>query len=155
MSITIRVATTKDIEAIHHIIKIGFSHYASLANANAAAPALSETPADIAADIKSKHVLLALEDGRPVGTARIAFYGDTAYLSRFAVLQQGIGIGTALMDYAAQYAAEKGARTLNLHTAASAAPTISFYENCGFSTLSETVWHGYRRLYMGKTLNYE
>lgn len=152
MSIVCRVATKNDIPSIQEIIKVGFSRYALLANKTAATPALSETAHDIEADIQNKYVFLALSENKPVGTARISIDGNTAYLSRFAVLEQGMGIGTVLLEHGAAYAAAQNATLLCLHTAASATPTISFYESCGFRVLSEAVWNGYHRLYMGKNL---
>ncbi len=150
--IIIRTATSEDVPAILEIIKLGFTRYAVLANATAASPALSETAEDVLCDLKEKLVLLAVSGDDVVGTLRVSALNDVAYVSRFAVKTEGCGIGTDLLNAAALHAQNAGLSLLTLHTAASAKSTISFYEKLGFSTLSEDMSRGYRRLYMGKQI---
>jgi ElaA protein len=76
--------------------------------------------------------LLALADGRPVGTMRWrAVPPATAKLERVAVLPEarGLGIGRALMLEALRQVAAAGLAEAVLHAQTSAAP---FYDRLGF-----------------------
>ena len=89
-------------------------------------------------------ILMALLDGRLVGwvtllRARAEFCRHTAELG-MGVIQgyRQIGIGTALMDYALQWAAEQGIEKVNLGLRASNERARALYRKCGF------IQEGYR-----------
>lgn len=83
-------------------------------------------------------ILLALVEGLLVGwvtmiRGRPEFLRHTAELG-MGVLRayRGLGIGTALMDYALRWAAEQGYEKVNLGVRASNEPAIALYRKFGF-----------------------
>lgn len=77
--------------------------------------------------------LLAVQNGQPVGTARIVFGGDTAKIGRVCVLQsqRGTGLGARLIEAAVAVARQQPGITraklgAQLHA-------IGFYEKLGFA----------------------
>ncbi len=76
--------------------------------------------------------LLALQDGTPVGTARIVFQGDTAKIGRVCVVKtaRGTGLGAKLIEACVNVARNQAGITrakLGAQTHA-----IGFYEKLGF-----------------------
>lgn len=84
------------------------------------------------ADAGARH-LLALADGRPVGTARLLIRGDTGKIGRVCVLAgaRGRGIGAALVRAAvAEFAATPGITAVKLGAQTHA---LGFYAALGFA----------------------
>ena len=75
--------------------------------------------------------LLAMLDGRPVGTARMLLKGDTGKIGRVAVLRElrGQGIGAALIRAAVE---ELRGRGLSRAKLGSQVHALHFYEGLGF-----------------------
>ncbi|MCL2884946.1 MAG: GNAT family N-acetyltransferase [Oscillospiraceae bacterium] len=80
--------------------------------------------------------LLALDGGRPVGTARLYGHGDVYHVGRICVAaaRRGAGIGRALMKRAEARARERGASVLELSAQVQAR---AFYERCGYRAQGE------------------
>ena len=76
--------------------------------------------------------LLATQDGRPVGTARLLIEGETAKIGRVALLPEarGTGAGAALMRAALDELRARGVRAAKLGAQTYA---IGFYEKLGFT----------------------
>ena len=75
--------------------------------------------------------LLATEDGRPVGTARLLIDGTQAKIGRVALLPEmrGTGAGAALMRAALDELGARGVTTAKLGAQTHA---LGFYEKLGF-----------------------
>jgi predicted GNAT family N-acyltransferase len=75
--------------------------------------------------------LVAVNDGRVVGTCRLVFQGDLARLGRMAVEQQlrGRGVGAAILREAEREAVAGGARRISLHAQLAAR---SLYQRGGY-----------------------
>ena len=80
-------------------------------------------------DARSRHVLAATEDGKPVGTGRLLRDG---HIGRMAVLREwrGRGVGSALMERLLRLAHEMGHEMVSLHAQTHA---VGFYARHGFS----------------------
>ena len=78
--------------------------------------------------------LVAVEDGRVVGTCRLLFTGRVALLGRLAVESElrRRGIGAALLSEAARYARRHGAARISLHAQLDAR---DLYAGAGYSEL--------------------
>ncbi|WP_323776041.1 GNAT family N-acetyltransferase [Leisingera sp.] len=92
-------------------------------------------PADMeqdALDDAATH-LLAVQDGTPVGAARIVFNGDTAKIGRVCVLPstRGTGLGAKLIEAAVE-TAQARPRTAKAKLGAQL-HAIGFYEKLGFT----------------------
>lgn len=76
--------------------------------------------------------LLATQDGRPVGTARLLIEGETAKIGRVAILSElrGTGAGAALMRAALDELRARGVTRAKLGAQTHA---IGFYERLGFT----------------------
>jgi predicted GNAT family N-acyltransferase len=76
--------------------------------------------------------LLACDDGRPVGSARLLVLGDTGKIGRVCVLREarGTGLGAALMQAAvAEFRTLPGVMRVKLGAQSHA---LGFYERLGF-----------------------
>jgi ElaA protein len=77
--------------------------------------------------------LLAMQDGRPVGSARLLTYGEVGKIGRVCVLREarGAGLGAALIRAAVdQFRAMPGVTRVKLGAQVHA---IGFYERLGFT----------------------
>lgn len=76
--------------------------------------------------------LLAVADGRPIGTARLLIDGTTAKIGRVALLAdaRGTGAGAALMRAALDELRARGVTTAKLGAQTHA---LGFYEKLGFT----------------------
>ena len=76
--------------------------------------------------------LLAVQDGRPVGTARLLIEGESAKIGRVAVLPEmrGTRVGAALMRAALDELRARGVTKAKLGAQTHA---IGFYEKLGFT----------------------
>ena len=76
--------------------------------------------------------LLATQDGRPVGTARLLIEGESAKIGRVAILPElrGTGAGAALMRAALDELRARGVTRAKLGAQTHA---IGFYERLGFT----------------------
>ena len=83
-------------------------------------------------DSQAIHIL-AKQDGRPVGSARLLTMGDTGKVGRVCMLQEarGTGLGAALMQAAvAQFRTMPGIKRVKLGAQLHA---LAFYERLGFT----------------------
>jgi len=152
-SFIIRRAVEADAHAIHEIMQDSFIKYIADTGLTAPVEALQETVEDIARDIRTKEVYIAIIDDVPVGSVRISILPDnTAYLSRFGVRPSynNRGIGKALMSLVDKMLIEKGVSKVKLHTASKYKDLVRFYYGRGFYIESTTTDKGYIRALMVK-----
>ena len=119
---TVQVSVTKDIATCHALRRTVFIEEQGV----------SEADEQDGLDHQCIH-LLALQDGVPVGTARLMPLGDTGKVGRVCVLQQarGTGFGVALMRAAIdQFRAMPGIAHVKLGAQTHA---LAFYERLGFT----------------------
>lgn len=149
----VRMATYDDIDDIMHITKEAFVEYERMAGVTGLA-AMSETYDDVKADIESKVVLIAIQDGTPVGSVRVAVDDatKTAYLSRFAVKvnNQNNGIGKSIMNLVDRIMKKRGVKSISLHTGSKITSLIRFYYGRGFYIDSTDKSRGYIRALLVK-----
>lgn len=81
-------------------------------------------------DPEATHVV-AVENGRVLGTCRLVFQGDVARLGRMAVERElrGHGVGAAILHEAERAAIAAGASRISLHAQL---PARSLYERDGY-----------------------
>jgi predicted GNAT family N-acyltransferase len=84
-------------------------------------------------DAQCVHVLADLENGEPVGTARMLPDGHVGRIAVHAAWR-GRGVGTRLVEYLIEVAREQGLTEIYLHSQAQAA---EFYACLGFETRDE------------------
>jgi predicted GNAT family N-acyltransferase len=96
--------------------------------------------------------LVAVEEGRVVGTCRLVFQGDIARLGRMAVERdlRGRGVGAAILREAEREAIVGGARRISLHAQLAAR---SLYKRGGYREQGqEFVEEGIEHVTMEKSL---
>ena len=83
-------------------------------------------------DERALHFLAEVEDGRPIGTARLL---EDGHIGRMAVLEpwRGRGVGTAILESALAAAQRQGMEAVLLNAQTHAVP---FYQRAGFETIS-------------------
>jgi len=150
----IRLATYEDIPAIMTITREAFAKYGELANCDCnKLEALRESEEDIKRDIDNKIVLVAFQDGVPLGSARVEIFPDkTAYLSRFGVRlnSQNNGIGKNIINLVDRIMIGKEIKKLSLHTGSKVTSLIRFYYGRGFYIESTDTDRGYVRALLVK-----
>ena len=79
-------------------------------------------------------LLVAVEDGRPLGCAGVRFLGNVAELTKAFTLPsyRGRGVGSQLLRAVEQACRERAVGTLRLDTRAALAETCAIYERNGF-----------------------
>lgn len=87
-------------------------------------------------DAEAKH-LLAVRDGKPVGTARIVRKGDVGKIGRVCVLREarGTGLGAALINAALDDMRTEGG--LSKAVLGAQVVALPFYEKLGFSAYGD------------------
>ncbi len=150
----IRLATYDDIPAIMTITREAFAKYGEMANCDCnKLEAMRETEDDIRRDIDNKIVLVAFQDGTPLGSVRVEIFPDnTAYLSRFGVRlnSQNNGIGKNIINLVDRIMIAKGIKKLSLHTGSKVTSLIRFYYGRGFYIESTDTDRGYVRALLVK-----
>lgn len=145
-SFIIRRANPQDASDVYAILQKAFREYANKVGLTEL-EALKETISDIETEIREKVVYIALIDHVVVGTVRVDFSGDRAYISRFAVdsSYRNIGIGKSLMNLVDKYLISKNVKWVYLHTASNYGTLMRFYYGRGFYVESVSHDRGYPR----------
>ena len=152
-SFVIRKAVAQDAPAIKVIMQESFKKYMTDTGLTGSMEALQESDEDIARDIQTKEVYIAVIDGVAVGSVRVQLFPDhTAYLTRFGVKlsYHNIGIGKSLMSIVDKLLTAKGIKSVSLHTAAKYHDLVRFYYGRGFYIDSTSKDRGYVRALMVK-----
>ena len=152
-SFLIRKAVKSDAPAIRGILLNSFAEYVAISGIDLPVEAMVDDIESIERDIASIDVFVALMDGAPVGTVRVAVGGGgVASLTKLGVVSgyHNIGIGKSLMNLVDKVVAERGAHTLELYTAAKNAGIMRFYYGRGFYVDSTSKERGYVRAFMIK-----
>lgn len=122
---------------------------------NALPPAVKETPSDVRRDIGRDRVFLVGTDQGSVGSFRLRFRSDTAFLYRFGVVPEarGRGIGSWMLKHVIDYCRPRG---IVLETNVRAAPAIYLYTKHGFTVTNKYVDQDANRVYvMQKEMSYK
>lgn len=152
--IQIRKADFNDAFEIHNITLKAFAEYAADTTANRI-DALTETEDDVKSDIEKKLVLAAEYRGRLSGSLRLEVSEKSAYLTRFAVRAENRsnGIGSALIDHAADVMRRSGVEEIYLHTDLNMHTLVEFYKRHGFAVKSFENTRGYTRALLVKKIS--
>ena len=153
-SLIIRKALKSDAPDILNILYDSFGQYIKKSYIPLRTEDMLDDILSIERDIEAIDVFIALIDGLPVGTVRVATRGGDApaMLTKLGVLSgyNNIGIGKSLMNLVDKVVIEKGVKTLELFTAAKNTSIMRFYYGRGFYVDSTTKDRGYIRALMRK-----
>jgi len=154
----IEKAKANQAEEISNVTKEAFKIYRAAlpVNAEIQLSALTETVADILADISKNTVLVAVEDGCVIGAIRVeALSKDLAYISRFAVdpNETNGGVGGELLAEAVKLCVENGFSAVTLHTYSKYYKLARYYYGKEFYVHSTNIKKGYIRALFVKELN--
>ena len=149
----IRRAVPSDAASVQNILKDSFGEYIRRSDIPLAVEDMCDDVASIVRDIETIDVFVALLDGVPVGTVRVAAReGGPARLTKLGVVSSctNIGIGKSLMNIVDKVIIERGSTSLELYTASKNAGIMRFYYGRGFYVDSTTKDRGYVRALMRK-----
>ena len=142
-----RQATAADLDAIHTIIQAAYAKYLSR---------MPKPPAPVLRDytpyIKQGAVWVT---GQPItGLISLTPTADSLLIENIAVhpAAQGSGLGTTLMRFAEQQAAERNLQKLTLYTHEVMTENQAIYAHLGYREVERRSEDGYRRIYMEKVL---
>ena len=154
MNLFIRKALTSDVPVINDIVHMAFNEYAASVHMPDL-PAMHDDEAFTLAEMRSKQCYIGfVNKTKAVGTVRYAAVGDTAYISRFAILPnwQQCGMGRALLKQVEQDCRAAGFKRLALHTCTRLTTQVQFYYANGFYIHSTEKSRGYIRGFFVKEL---
>jgi len=152
-SLIIRKAVKSDAIGILNILTDSFGQYIMRSGIPLSVEDMLDDIDSIERDIENIDVYIALIDGAPVGTVRVAVReGAPAMLTKLGVISgyNNIGIGKSLMNLVDKVIIERGAKTLELYTASKNASIMRFYYGRGFYVDSTSKERGYIRALMRK-----
>ena len=137
-AVAIRQATADDASAIAALLLEAFFEFEALYTPEA----FDATTLDAARISRRMHegpVWVAVHENEIVGTAAATNRGNALYIRGMGVLprQRGLGVATALLRTAEQFAIESGCRRLLLSTTPFLLSAIRLYEQYGFRRSSE------------------
>lgn len=148
-SFIIRRAVISDAPDVYAILQKAFREYADASDITdiTVLGALNETIFDVEKEICEKVVYIAIIDNNVVGTIRVDVIGETANISRFAVISsyRSIGIGKSLMNIVDKHLISKGVKKVFLYTASRYQTLMRFYYGRGFYVESVSNDRGYPR----------
>ena len=152
-SLIIRKAVKKDAPDILNILCDSFSQYIRKSLIPLSLDDMLDDIISIERDIETIDVFIALVDGAPVGTVRVAIReGAPALLTKLGVISNynNMGIGKTLINLVDKTVASRGAKSLELYTASKNPGIMRFYYGRGFYVESTSNERGYIRALMRK-----
>lgn len=142
-----RQATVADLDAIHAVIQAAYAKYQTR---------MEKPPAPVLRDytgyIEQGAVWVT---GQPIaGLISLTPAGDSLLIENIAVhpAAQGTGLGTRLMRFAEQQAAQRSLPRLTLYTHEVMTESQAVYTHLGYREVERRAEDGYRRIYMEKIL---
>lgn len=146
-SLDLRRATKADLPSVRHVNAAAYAVYSDRMD-RPPAPVLHDYQADVAAG--AVWVL-----GDPVIAVIVLIEdGDSLLIENVAVepARQGTGIGRRLMEFAEQQAVARGFRHTRLYTNEVMIENLAFYHKLGYREHARRTTHGYRRVFLEKSL---
>ena len=139
----IRAARAEETEAIVALIQRAFGEYRGKLRPESGA--LQETPETIRAVMKTGTILLAERAGRIVGCISVRQQDGCAYAGRLAVepMEQGIGVGRALLTAAEALARQMGRNRLRVDVRLKLTDNRAFFRALGFVEGAERCHPGF------------
>jgi N-acetylglutamate synthase-like GNAT family acetyltransferase len=141
----IRSARPEEAEAIVALLQRAFGQYRGKLRPESGA--LQETPETIRAVMKAGTILLAERNGRILGCVSVRRKDDCAYAGRLAVepMQQGIGVGRALLTAAEALARQMGTDRLRVDVRLKLRDNRAFFRALGFVEGAERCHPGFSK----------
>lgn len=137
--ITIAPISDRDAGEVLTIQRAAFVSEAAIYN-SVDMPPLTQTLAELEAELRSESGFTARIDGRLVGAIRFVEHDELLLIGRIAIApdMQGDGLGRALLESAEQ---ASSAQVSELFTGSLSEANIRLYESCGYEE-TERVSHG-------------
>jgi N-acetylglutamate synthase-like GNAT family acetyltransferase len=141
----IRSARPEEAEAIVALLQRAFGQYRGKLRPESGA--LQETAETIRAVMKAGTILLAERNGRILGCVSVRRKDDCAYAGRLAVepMQQGIGVGRALLTAAEALARQMGTDRLRVDVRLKLRDNRAFFRALGFVEGAERCHPGFSK----------
>lgn len=146
---TIRPARREDEAAVRDCVRAAYTIYVARIGAPPG-PMLDDYAARIA-----QEVVHVLTDGDAVQALVVTWpEGDCQFLDNIAVhpRAQGQGVGRQLLAFVERLARQGGRGAICLYTNEAMAENLALYRRWGFVETARRVEHGFRRVYLRKTL---
>jgi N-acetylglutamate synthase-like GNAT family acetyltransferase len=149
-AVALRPAAATDGEAMRALVHSAYSPYLEV---------MRITPAPMLADYdeiaSSGCAWVAESDGHVVGLVVLRLFEDHALVENLAVsaAARGVGIGTALLEFAEKTAAASGLDSMHLYTNEAMTENLSYYPRRGYREVNRATEDGYRRVFFEKALH--
>jgi N-acetylglutamate synthase-like GNAT family acetyltransferase len=148
--VTIRPATSGDVDALRSIAAAAYQHYV---------PRMGLAPAPMTADyaqaVRSRRAWVAEADGAIAGCVILIPQPSYLLLDNVAVLPaaQGRGIGTRLLGLAEEHARHLHLGEIRLYTNEVMTENLAYYPRHGYLETHRAEQDGYRRVFLCKPLS--
>lgn len=149
--VTIRPATAADVPDIEAIVQQAYAGYV---------PRIGQRPAPMSADyhrlVRDGVAWVAVRREALAGVIVLMPHADHLLIENVAVApdQQGLGIGTQLLRFAEEQARRSGRRELRLYTHELMTENLALYRRRGYEETHREAQHGFRRVFLRKTLDH-
>jgi N-acetylglutamate synthase-like GNAT family acetyltransferase len=146
----LRRADPHDADAVEAVVQAAYQVYVDELGLRPA-----PMSADQAAEIKSKDVWVAEDDGAIVGVVVVRLEADHVFVDNVAVhpAAQGGGLGGRLLERAEELAAERGVNEIRLLTNVRMTANRDMYAHLGWEETEIRHEHGYERVYLRKPIS--
>ena len=130
----IRRALEGDGESILHCLAVAFAPYRDQYTPAAYIDTVLD-PSSLRSRMQSMHILVAVADGKIVGTVGASAHGEEGHLRGMAVLPQvrGTGVAARLLCAIEDWLIEQGCRQVSLDTTKPLEAAMKFYEKHGYA----------------------
>jgi N-acetylglutamate synthase-like GNAT family acetyltransferase len=141
----IRAARPDEAEALVALLQRAFGVYRGKLRPESGA--LLETPETIRAVMKTSTILIVERNGRILGCVSVQRKGECAYAGRLAVepMEQGIGVGRALLAAAEALARQMGSDRLRVDVRLKLRDNRAFFRALGFVEGAERCHPGFSK----------
>ena len=145
----IRSARPDEADALSQLIAVSFEPYIERIGARP-----GPMSADYTSLIASGSVWVADRDGEVVGTIVLTDENDHLLVDNLAVSPsaRGLGVGSQLLEFAADHARSCGLGELRLHTNVAMTENLQYYPRRGFRETHRATVDGFERVFFSRTL---
>lgn len=143
----VRLAETGDTDRIRSIVKAAYSKYTQR---------IGKEPAPMKCDFQKlilrRSIYVLCHEERIVGSIQLTKDGQVVHVNSVVVdpMNQGLGYGRQLMNYAEQFAKSVGGTLIALYTNEKMHENLCLYPKLGYIEVARKMEDGYNRVYFEK-----
>ncbi len=137
MVFKVRLARAEEADRVHQVMRQAFSQYEG--NLQPPSGANRETVEEVAQAISEGGAVLALEEEKPIGSARFKLDPDHMYVGRVSVIPdyRYKGVASAMMNFIEEIARWEGQNLIRVTVRNSLPGNVKLYLSLGYEIVDE------------------